>query len=218
MRNLLYLFNNGYKAFPHLGKGGLGYKPPIKIIGDGLHLVFNPETNKYDTIDDLDHSDSNIYNIDYGTPEYGDAILKRSENLLLEKERKKESLKKQEEGEKLIKVLEGIIYEDDSEYETSDDEDYKAMKILRMKNTLKPPTGVDVLQIIQKIEAEAEKDKKAKEANAGNTEQAEKFLKTKQYTSIKTSQTRVKKLDTKIKEAKTLTEADKIHLKNERTE
>jgi hypothetical protein len=38
MKNLLYLYNNGYRAFPQLGKGGLGYKPPFKIIGESIHM------------------------------------------------------------------------------------------------------------------------------------------------------------------------------------
>jgi len=122
MKKLLYLYNDGYRAFPHLGRGGLGYKPPIKIIGDGLHFVFNPETNEYDTIDDLDNSDTNIYNIDYGTHEHGDAMIKRSENLLLEKERKKEARKTQEEGNKLITDLEKQVEELD--YETDSDDEY----------------------------------------------------------------------------------------------
>ena len=61
MRNLLYLFNNGYKAFPHLGKGGLGYKPPFKIIGDGLHLRERDDGTEY-YIDDGDKTNPYVYN------------------------------------------------------------------------------------------------------------------------------------------------------------
>ena len=97
MKKLLYLYNDGHRAFPQLGRGGLGYKPSIKIIGGALHFVFNPETKKYETIDDLDNSDTNWYNADYGSTDHVDVMLKRSDNLLLEQERKNEERKTLEE-------------------------------------------------------------------------------------------------------------------------
>ena len=60
MRNLLYLFNNGYRAFPHIGHGGLGYKPPFKIIGDGLHRMVNDKGQEY-FIDDGDRTTKYVY-------------------------------------------------------------------------------------------------------------------------------------------------------------
>jgi hypothetical protein len=111
MKNLLYLYNNGYRAFPQLGKGGLGYKPPFKIIGDGLHIFYNPETKEYDTIDDLDYTDKDIYNINYGDIEHYNALIKRSENLLEEKERKEEEKKKQKEGDYLIEKTSNLLEE-----------------------------------------------------------------------------------------------------------
>ena len=61
MKKLLYLYNDGYRAFPHLGRGGLGYKPPIKIIGDGLHPIFDTDTDTYEMYDDGNYEDPTIY-------------------------------------------------------------------------------------------------------------------------------------------------------------
>ena len=112
MKKLLYLYNDGHRAFPHLGRGGLGYKPPIKIIGGALHDVFvrNGKTKEYvETIDDLDESDNTKYEIDYGSTEHGIVVFKRADNLLLEKARKRAELQ--------------TLEDDDEEEDDDDDED-----------------------------------------------------------------------------------------------
>eukprot|EP00918_Siedleckia_nematoides_P101769 GHVU01222359.1.p1 GENE.GHVU01222359.1~~GHVU01222359.1.p1 ORF type:complete len:354 (+),score=58.59 GHVU01222359.1:1873-2934(+) len=50
-KNLLYLYNDGHNPFPHLGKGGLGYKLPKRKRGRGLEfrqdgtMMFVPDLN-----------------------------------------------------------------------------------------------------------------------------------------------------------------------------
>jgi hypothetical protein len=162
MKNLLYLYNNGYRAFPQLGKGGLGYKPPFKIIGDGLHIVYNPDTKEYDTIDDLDYTDKDIYNINYGDLEHYNALIKRSENLLEEKERKKEEKKKQKEGDYLIEKTSNLLLEKERKEEeerrkeeeniqtpTTDSDKMSIRELLTSTYTGFKPVQID--SIIEKI-------------------------------------------------------------------
>lgn len=52
LKKLLYLYNDGHNPFPKLGKGGLGYKPPI--YGDG----FNLDTLQFDSDSDMDSTEA----------------------------------------------------------------------------------------------------------------------------------------------------------------
>jgi hypothetical protein len=212
MRNLLYLYNDGHRAFPQLGRGGLGYKPPFKIIGDGLHLVFNPETKKYESIDDLDYSDTKVYDIYYGSTKHADAMLKRSDNLLLERKRKNEERKTLAErlgidkarAERfgIDKVDENEAdndYETDSEYESSDEE---AESEAEVEAEVKA-------EVKTEPEAEAEPEAETEAEAEPEATKAINFLNTKTYKDIKSAKTRVNAINKKLEKAKTLTEYDK---------
>lgn len=52
LKKLLYLYNDGHNPFPKLGKGGLGYKPPINGYG------FNLDTLQFDSDSDMDSTEA----------------------------------------------------------------------------------------------------------------------------------------------------------------
>jgi len=63
-KNLLYLYNDGHNPFPHLGKGGLGYKLPQyrkRIHGEALHRTVNDEGDVLDEYDDDNMEDPHTY-------------------------------------------------------------------------------------------------------------------------------------------------------------
>ena len=201
MKKLLYLYNDGYRAFPHLGRGGLGYKPPIKIIGDGLHPIFDTDTDTYEMYDDGNYEDPTIYEQLDGS---------------------RDSLIRGPITERLYEWYEGP----GDQVQFIDDDDDDNMKIQKMKDTLEYMKKDLLNQPIKKsLETDDELEKlintiqpKADENLESNAINAIKFMNTKGYKDIVSAKSRVKAINNKLEKAKTLSEYDKkllIKIKDE---
>ena len=189
MKKLLYLYNDGHRAFPHLGRGGLGYKPPIKIIGRSIHM---DEGQTYYVDDDdiyglYDHNNEIRTDIEPGDLKMGPSGLeykgeKVADNYILYDDDNVDYSKVQFRNDYDDKDDEEFEEdEDDIDYDIIPDNEYnnieniltykrtstKIEKLKNLKNTVIHPETTKYIELLLselEIEQAAKKSKKDVEA------------------------------------------------------